>query len=202
MRPRSESTVQKEIDSGLTTCIPCPEMCCLFLLERSNFQNMIPPLQSMVQQSNRINTSQLINIGRQIGVGGFKDLDDSDILRVPQADDTELTIEDLMELHSEDNQENQADDGIVVSKDLLWIKNLERLYSSLDSVQNLVDEIDANSQRRKAFKMGIQNTFILYKSILLKKRGKPRQPILNYFASPKLPGIKEWQDSTTGPSIS
>ncbi|KAK9709504.1 hypothetical protein QE152_g26578 [Popillia japonica] len=74
------------------------------------------------------------------------------------------TIEDLMELHPLDNQENQADDGTVVFKDLLSIKNLKRLYSILDPAQNLVDEIDANSQSRKAFKMGIQNTFTPYKS--------------------------------------
>ncbi|KAK9712139.1 hypothetical protein QE152_g25071 [Popillia japonica] len=116
---------------------------------------------------------------------------------------TESTIEDLVELHPEDNQENQTDDGIVVSKDLLSIKNLEQLYSILDTAKNLVDEIDANSQRRDAFKMGIENTFIPYKSILLEKRGKARQPsILNYFASAKLPAMIECQDSTAGPPTS
>ncbi|KAK9753994.1 hypothetical protein QE152_g1674 [Popillia japonica] len=83
-------------------------------------------------------------------------------------DDTELIVEDLVDLPPEDNQETQADDGIV---DLLSIKELEQLHLILDTAKNLVDEIDANSQRREAFKMGIQNTFIPYKSILLGKRG-------------------------------
>ncbi|KAK9737349.1 hypothetical protein QE152_g10778 [Popillia japonica] len=39
-----------------------------------------------------VNTNQLINIGRQIGGKGFEHLDDSDILEVLHADDTELTI--------------------------------------------------------------------------------------------------------------
>ncbi|KAK9685806.1 hypothetical protein QE152_g37666 [Popillia japonica] len=69
----------------------------------------------------KVNTSQLINIGRQIRGKDFEDLDDSDILEVLQADDTELAIEDLVELHPKDNQGNQADSGIVVSKDLLSI---------------------------------------------------------------------------------
>ncbi|KAK9738093.1 hypothetical protein QE152_g10209 [Popillia japonica] len=168
-----------------------------------------------------ITLPKLINIGRQIGGEGFEDFNDSDtelaiedLMELHPEEggegfedfndsDTELAIEDLMELHPEDNQENQADDGIVVSKDLLSIKNLERLYSLLDTAQNLVDEIHANSKRREAFIMGIQNTFISYKSILLENRGKPRQPsILNYFASSKLPGIIECQNSTAAPSIS
>ncbi|KAK9729249.1 hypothetical protein QE152_g16021 [Popillia japonica] len=55
-----------------------------------------------------VNTSQLIYIGRQIEGKDFEDLDDSDILEVLHADDTKLTIEDLMELHLEDNKENQG----------------------------------------------------------------------------------------------